>query len=72
MNSNPAKSREVSLYLDNIAYEKEIQAHQELQKIEEMRWLVESERLRRARHREEVIWNTVVPLAFWTTVFLTW
>ena len=73
LNSNPKKSREVIIYLDNIQREREITAQQNYDAmLQSMRFQVENERIYRARHREEVIWNTVVPLAFWTTVFLTW
>ncbi|WP_171595895.1 tetratricopeptide repeat protein [Marinifilum caeruleilacunae] len=71
-NSNPQKSREALIYLDNIRKEKELAYIENQQQLEYLRLQVENERLQRARHREEVIWNTVVPLAFWTTVFLTW
>ncbi|PKQ68686.1 hypothetical protein [Labilibaculum manganireducens] len=73
LNSNPNKSREVIIYLDNIQRERDITAQQNYDAmLQSMRFQVENERIYRARHREEVIWNTVVPLAFWTTVFLTW
>ncbi|PXY02908.1 hypothetical protein DF185_02095 [Marinifilum breve] len=71
-NSNPSKSREAIIYLENIQKEKELAYIQNQQQLDYLRLQVENERLQRARHREEVIWNTVVPLAFWTTVFLTW
>jgi tetratricopeptide (TPR) repeat protein len=71
--SSPQKSYEVDHYLRNIAHEKEIIAIEEHnQRISDMRYDIELDRMRRARHRENIIWNTVVPLAFWTTVFLTW
>lgn len=73
LNSSPNKSREVSIYLDNISREKNIIANnQERQAIQLLQYQVENERIQRARYREEIIWNTVVPLAFWTTLFLTW
>ncbi|PKQ64357.1 hypothetical protein BZG02_05940 [Labilibaculum filiforme] len=73
LNSNPNKSREVIIYLDNIQKEREIIAQQNYNEmLQSIRYRAENERINRARHREEVIWNTVVPLAFWTTVFLTW
>lgn len=72
VNSNPSKNREAIIYLRNIQKEKELAYIENQQKLEYLRLQVENERLQRARHREEVIWNTVVPLAFWTTVFLTW
>lgn len=72
LNANPNKGREVIIYLDNIQKEKEIAYLKNQQQLDYLRLQVENERLQRARHREEVIWNTVVPLAFWTTVFLTW
>jgi len=72
MNSNPSKSREAIIYLDNIQIERDIAFERNQEKLMELRYRVENERIMRARHREEVIWNTVVPLAFWTTVFLTW
>lgn len=73
LNSNPNKSHEVIIYLDNIQKEREITAQQNYnESLESMRYQIENERIYRARHREEVIWNTVIPLAFWTTVFLTW
>ena len=72
-NSSPQKSYEVNYYLKNIVREKEIIALEEYnQMISNMRYEIELDRMRRARHREKIIWNTVVPLAFWTTVFLTW
>jgi tetratricopeptide (TPR) repeat protein len=71
-NANPQKSKEAIIYLENIGKEKEIAYLQNQEKLHYLRLQVENERLQRARHREEVIWNTVVPLAFWTTVFLTW
>lgn len=72
INSNPNKNREAIIYLENIRKEKELAHHKYHQDINQIRWQIEHERIQRARHREEVIWNTVVPLAFWTTVFLTW
>jgi tetratricopeptide (TPR) repeat protein len=72
VNSNPSKSREAIIYLENIQKEKELAYIQNQEQLNYLRLQVENERLQRARHREEVIWNTVVPLAFWTTVFLTW
>jgi len=72
LNSNPSKSREAIIYLDNIQKERDIAFEKNQEKLMELRYRVENERMMRARHREEVIWNTVVPLAFWTTVFLTW
>jgi tetratricopeptide (TPR) repeat protein len=72
ISSNPNKSREAIIYLENIKKEKEIAHIHNQQQIHYLRLQVENERLHRARHREKIIWNTVVPLAFWTTVFLTW
>ncbi len=70
--SSPNKSREVTMYLNYIAEEKAA-AQQELMEYHSaLQQQAEMERIQRARHREEVIWNTVIPLAFWTTVFLTW
>ncbi len=73
LNSNPNKSHEVIIYLDNIRKEREIIAQQNYDEmVQSIRYQIENERIKRARYREEVIWNTVVPLAFWTTVFLSW
>ena len=73
LNSNPNKNREAIIYLDNIQKEREFasqQNHDEM--LRSIRYQVENERIYRARHREEVIWNTVLPLAFWTSIFLSW
>nr|WP_320119108.1 hypothetical protein [uncultured Marinifilum sp.] len=72
VNSNPSKSRELIVYLDNIQEERRLNMEKNKQTLYQLRLTAENERMRRARHREEVIWNSVVPLAFWTTVFLTW
>jgi len=72
INSTPVKSQEAIHYLDNIHHEKELAASNETARIHQLHYQIETERIRRARHRENVIWNTVVPLAFWTTLFLTW
>ncbi|MGQ1909370.1 tetratricopeptide repeat protein [Marinifilum sp. RC60d5] len=72
MKSNPSKSQEVILYLNNIRQERELIADKNRQTLYQLKLTAENERIKRARHREEVIWNSVVPLAFWTTVFLTW
>lgn len=73
LNSNPNKSREAIIYLNNIQKEQELESQQNYgEMLQSIRFQIENERIYRARHREEVIWNTVVPLAFWTTVFLTW
>ena len=69
LNSNPSKSKEAVIYLNNIQKEREITSQQNLSSL---RYKVEKERISRARHREEIIWNTAIPLAFWTTVFLSW
>ena len=69
LNSTPNKIREATIYLENIQKEKQLINQNDL---DEMRNRVESERLNRARHRENIIWGTVVPLAFWTSVFLCW
>lgn len=69
LNSNPSKSKEAIIYLNNIRKEREISSQQNLNTL---RYQVEQERMRRARHREEIIWNTAIPLAFWTTLFLSW
>lgn len=73
LHSNPNKSHEAIIYLDNIQKERKITAQQNHDEmLQSIRFKIENERIYRARHREEVIWSTVVPLAFWTTVFLTW
>jgi len=72
INSSPSKSREAIIYLENIQRERDVAFAKNQEKLMALRYRVENERMMRARHREEVIWNTVVPLAFWTTVFLTW
>jgi len=70
--ARPDKNYEAEYYLNNIYKEKELLRHQEQEKINKLRYQAESYRLERARHREDIIWNTVVPLAFWTTLFLSW
>ena len=70
--STPNKNYEAEYYLENINREKELLRLKEQERINELRNRTEYRRMERARHREDVIWNTVVPLAFWTTVFLTW
>ena len=70
--SRPYKNFEVEYYLENIYKEKELIRYRQQEKIDILRYQAESRRLERARHREDVIWHTVVPLAFWTSVFLTW
>jgi len=71
-NATPIKNYEAEFYLENINREKALLRLQEQKRIDELRYQTESRRMERARHREDVIWNTVVPLAFWTTLFLTW
>lgn len=73
INNTPRKSIEAIIYLENIRREKEfiLQKYNQEQ-FDNMRWQIENERITRARHREEVIWGTLVPLAFWTSVFLCW
>ena len=68
VNSTPNKMQEAISYLDNIQKEK----HNNRDDLSQMRLHIENERINRARNREEVIWGTVVPLAFWTSVFLCW
>ena len=73
VNSTPIRVREATIYLDNI--QKEIQIitqNQNRNDLYKVRNHLENERLSRARHREEIIWGTVVPLAFWSSVFLCW
>jgi len=70
--ATPNKNYEAEYYLENINREKEYLRLKEQERIEELRYIMEAKRIERARHREDVIWNTVVPLAFWTTLFLTW
>jgi tetratricopeptide (TPR) repeat protein len=70
--ARPDKNFEAEYYLESINQEKELIRNKEQERINELRYRAETHRLDRARHREDVIWNTVVPLAFWTTVFLTW
>lgn len=70
--ARPDKNFEAEYYLENINKEKELLRYKEQERIDELRYRTEMRRLERARHREDVIWNTVVPLAFWTSVFLTW
>jgi tetratricopeptide (TPR) repeat protein len=70
--ARPEKNIEAEYYLESINKEKELMRYKEQERINELRYHAETRRLERARHREAVIWNTVVPLAFWTTVFLTW
>tara|TARA_R110001583_G_scaffold21469_5_gene81595 strand:+ start:16408 stop:16986 length:579 start_codon:yes stop_codon:yes gene_type:complete len=70
--ARPDKNIEAEYYLESINKEKELMRYKEQERINVLRYQVESRRLERARHREDVIWNTVVPLAFWTSVFLTW
>lgn len=73
LNSKPNKSHEAIIYLNNIREEREITSQQNYDEmLQSIRFKIENERIHRARHREEVIWNTIVPLAFWTTVFLSW
>jgi len=70
--ATPNKNYEAEYYLENINREKELLRFKEQERIDELRYQAESRRLERARHREDVIWNSVVPLAFWTALFLTW
>lgn len=73
VNNNPNKMHEALIYLDNIRKEKEfIAQNKNRNNLKQMRMYIEQERLNRARHREEIIWNTAIPLAFWTSVFLCW
>lgn len=73
LNNNPNKNREALIYLDNIQKERKLASQQNNDEmLQSIRFQAENERIHRARHREKVIWNTVVPLAFWTSVFLTW
>ena len=70
--ARPDKNIEAEYYLESINKEKELMRYKEQERINELRYRAEAHRLERARHREDIIWNTVVPLAFWTSVFLTW
>jgi len=70
--ARPDKNYEAEFYLNNIYREKELLRYQEQERINELRYQAECRRLERARHREDIIWNTVVPLAFWTSLFLSW
>ena len=70
--ARPDKNFEAEYYLESINKEKELLRYKEQERINALRYQAESRRLERARYREDVIWNTVVPLAFWTSVFLTW
>ncbi len=70
--TNPRKSHEIVMYLNYIEEEKAIEEQELMEYHLAVQQQAEMERIRRARHREEVIWNTVIPLAFWTSVFLTW
>jgi tetratricopeptide (TPR) repeat protein len=70
--ARPDKNIDAEYYLESINKEKELMRYKEQERINELRYRSETRRLERARHREDVIWNTVVPLAFWTSVFLTW
>ena len=70
--ARPDKNFEAEYYLESINKEKELLRYKEQARIDELRYRAEMHRMERARHREDVIWNTVVPLAFWTSVFLTW
>lgn len=70
--ARPDKNIEAEYYIESINKEKELMRYKEQERINELRYRAETRRLERARHREDVIWNTVVPLAFWTSVFLTW
>ncbi len=73
VNSTPNRIREATLYLDNIQKEKQIIIqNQNRNDLNEIRNQLENKRLNRARHREEIIWGTAFPLAFWTSVFLCW
>jgi len=73
LDNTPNISHEVIIYLNNIRKEREITAQQNYDEmLQSIRFRIENERIHRARHREKVIWNTIVPLAFWTTVFLSW
>lgn len=70
--ARPDKNFEAEYYLESINKQKELMRYKEEERINELRYRAETRRLERARHREDIIWNTVVPLAFWTSVFLTW
>ena len=72
INSTPNKMQEAIIYLDNIEKEKQLIAQNVHRNLHAKRLQIENQRLNRARHREEIIWGTAVPLAFWTTVFLCW
>ena len=70
--ARPDKNIEATYYLESINKEKELMHYKEQEEINLLRYQTEFRRLKRARHREDIIWNTVVPLAFWTSVFLAW
>jgi len=70
--ATPNKNYEAEYYLENINRERELLRLQQQQQIDELRYMAESRRIERARHREDVIWNSLVPLAFWTALFLSW
>ncbi|MFA8433484.1 MAG: hypothetical protein ACEPOZ_03110 [Marinifilaceae bacterium] len=73
LKDSPVKSKEAVDYLYQVQNALQKQAEEAYQRdFYLIQAQLERERILRARHREQVIWNTVVPLAFWTTVFLTW
>jgi tetratricopeptide (TPR) repeat protein len=75
LTQEPNPPKEVPVYLAKI---RELQQKNEADKqAEHQQWareqqILEQERIERSRRNEQIIWGTVVPLAFWTAVYLSW
>ncbi len=74
--NEPNPPKEVQTYLEKIRYLLS-QEQKKSASVVDKEWQIEQqklerERIERSRQTEAIIWGTVVPLAFWTAVFLTW
>ena len=59
----------VNMALQKISIQNNQQTHDSIQ---EEQNLMQKSRYERRRQREQLIWGTIVPITFWTSVFLTW
>lgn len=70
--SSPEKSYETEMYLSGISKEMNINNRINSDQLRRNHLSLEHKRIQRARHREQVIVATVIPLAFWASIFLCW
>jgi len=73
LKEHPEGNKEADIYLNIIAQEYMLieQNRSEIE-INKINTLAENNRIKRAKHRESIILNTVIPLALWTSLFIYW